>query len=397
MRTVAFFIFMIFFGFHTVSGQFSIDVTMNSYYDDNLYRSPSAEKDLFTNFGLALEYELAHSNLTLTYSPDFYLFNENTIRNFSLHGFDADYFRSFQSGKIYVFAGAGTTYRLNKTDYNFYNYNQVSAYLNARFNLSYFFLRLGYNYRYRYYPNFSDISNSIHQFFIQLNRSLPTKTTFILEAGLGNKRFAQYESVTAILQTYDATGGHQGKGRRNEATGMDSMYYLVSENISPPSIAQASLLWRITQSLHPRLGMYVEYRKQMSLTDDTQFTNLNTYLQDEELFDDPFSYESDRIGARLTWLMPWSTKLITGYQYTSKEYISEQAYISETDTLAAGGIRKDRLSSAYLTLVKTFRPDNSWFELIEVPFRFNMIRNRSNSYWYEYDNKLISAGVQFRF
>jgi hypothetical protein len=384
-------------GFGNIYAQFGVDLRIHSYYDDNLFRSPQAEKDIFTNFGLALKYELEKPGLTLRYSPDFFIYKENILRNFSQHSFEFDYFKMASSGKIYLFAGTTAKFRKNKTEYDYYNYNQVNAYLNSRMDLAYLFLRVGYNYRYRNYPNFTDISNSIHQFFIQANRSLPSKTTLIFEAGLGNKRFSQFETVESILQTYSETKGYGGKGKGRQTGTTDTSYVVVAETISPPSLNQATFLLRVTQSLYRKAGIFIEYRKQISLTDETEFRNVNTYVQDEELFDDPYSYESDAMQTRLTWLLPWSTKMILGHEFTSKHYISEQAYVSETDTAASGGNRTDQNHSTYFTLLKTFRISKSRLKMIEIPFRFFLLRNTSNSYWYDYNNALFSTGIHFRF
>lgn len=397
MKKIQLSVFLIFTLIFSGYGQFDINIGMNSYYDDNLFRTPIAEEDMFTGFSFGLGYTFPETNLTLNYAPDFYTFNSNSIRNFMQHTMGFDYYTSYFSNQAYLFAGAEYRLRNNRSEYDYYNYSQFSGYINSRFSLGLFFLRAGYNYRFRDYPNFPDISNSRHQFFLQFNRSLPTKTTIIVELGYGNKRFSEYESVQTILNTYERTGGIGGQGKGKMGSVTDTFYTEMSDKISPPNLNQASYLIRISQSIHRNIGIFGQYRRQLSITNDTQYQNVNTYLQDEELFDDPFSYESHSAESRLTWLLPWSTKLMAGYEWQSKSYVSEQAYISAEDTAAVGGIREDTYREAYLTLIKTFHFERGWLESLEIPIRIYATRNRSNSYWYTYENMILSTGIQISF
>ena len=164
-----------------------------------------------------------------------------------------------------------------------------------------------------------------------------------------------------------------------------------------PSLSQAILLARVTQSLHDKVGIFVQYRRQFSLTDETSFINSDGYYQDEELFDDPFSYESERYSTQLTWILPWTTILKVGGSSISKNYISEQAYISSEDTLGLGGTRTDDRINYNITVSKTFNLNMNWLKSLHLNLDYSYIQSESNSYWYDYKNAVYGGGLQWNF
>ena len=81
----------------------------------------------------------------------------------------------------------------------------------------------------------------------------------------------------------------------------------------------------------------------------------------------------------------------------SKSYISEQAYISQEDTLGLGGLREDDQLSYYFNFSKSFYLNKSWLNLLKINIYANYIKNNSNSYWYNYKNLLFGGGIQWNF
>ncbi|MCD4692526.1 MAG: hypothetical protein K8R79_06415, partial [Calditrichales bacterium] len=139
------------------------------------------------------------------------------------------------------------------------------------------------------------------------------------------------------------------------------------------------------------------YRRQISLTDETDFVNADGYYHDEELFDDPFSYESESYSSQLTWMLPWSMKLQAGGAFVSKNYISEQAFTSADDTLGLGGIRLDDRGSYFVNFSKTFYLNKNWLKSLHFNLNYSYIRNESSSYWYDYKNTVLGGGIQWNF
>lgn len=367
--------------------QFSKNIEISSWYDDNLYRSPDPIQDLLTDISLELNYHPDDSNMNYYYNGSLFLYQNNSSRKFSLHGVGFNYYNPFgKDNKHDFYLGADWTLRLNGDEYNYYDYNQIYAYTNFRFDLDWFFIKSGYNFRYRSYSNLPDLTNYRHYLFLQANKSFATRTTIILEAGLGHKSFSGLEIFTSA----GSGGGGKGRGNISET----STATTVSEI---PSLSQAVLVGRVSQSLHEKVGLYVQYRRQISLTDETDFVNADGYYHDEELFDDPFSYESESYSSQLTWMLPWSMKLQAGGAFVSKNYISEQAFTSADDTLGLGGIRLDDRGSYFVNFSKTFYLNKNWLKSLHFNLNYSYIRNESSSYWYDYKNTVLGGAIQWNF
>ena len=371
-----------------LQAQFSTNVELSSYNDDNLFRTPdSTTEDILSDVGVRLGYRLPDSYINIYYDGTFFVYNNLSERNFSVHDI------GFSNSKVFgkddahtIYMGAEYTIRSNTDTYNYYDYTQVYAYANLRLDLNYLFLKGGYNFRYRDYANVPDLTNYRHFLFLQLNKSFETRTSVILEADFGLKSFAGQQIFT------DSTRVTSGNGRRSSSS------IQTSSSVSEiPSLSQAVILARVAQSLHDRIGIYVQYRKQISLTDETIYQNTDSYYQDEELFDDPFSYESTSYSSQLTWIMPWVMKLQVGGALVSKSYISEQAYESEIDSVGLAGNRKDDRFYYYLNFSKTFHTNKRWLRTVVFSFNYNIVRNESNSYWYNFENSILGGGLQLKF
>jgi hypothetical protein len=369
-----------------IQAQFTKNLEISSYYDDNLFRAPTPSSDLLTSFELRLNYRPEDSNLNMYYNGSFLLYRDTYDRNFSLHGFGLFFNHSFgDDDRHTLYLGSDGNFRLNNEEYNYYDYTQIYLYSNIRLDLDIFFIKAGYNFRYRNYSNLSDLSNSRHYVFLQANKSFASRTTVIFEADFGYKSFAGENTFTISSEG----GGH---GRDNM---VDQSRTTTTEEI--PSLKQAIVLIRLAQSLHENLGIFIQHRRQISLSDQINYINADGYYQDEELFDDPFSYESSGASSGVTWILPWSMKIQIGGSLFSKNYIAEQAYISEDDSVSLGGARIDDQKSIYFNFYKSFYIDKNWLRLLKFNIYYSYIDNNSNSYWYKYKNAIFGGGIQWSF
>ena len=287
-----------------------------------------------------------------------------------------------QNDKHQFFLGGNWLNRLNKEEYEYYNYNQIYLYSNQRFNLSGLFLKSGYNFRYRNYSNIPDLTNYQHYLFVQANKTFRTRTSIVIETDLGYKSFNGTES-------YVSAGGEVGSGNSSSHT---TVY---EEKI--PSLSHLVLLTRVAQSLHDRVGIYVQYRRQISLTAETSYVNADGYFQDEELFDDPFSYNSSAFSSKLTFVLPKSINLQVGGSINYKNYITELAYVSSEDLEGLGDIRADNKQSIYFNFSKTFNSNKKRIYSFKTYLNYSYVVNESNSYWYNYKNHSIGIGLLLNF
>ncbi len=357
----------------------------------NLYRSTVPEEDLLTDAAIQLNYRFPKLNINIDYQGDWFFYRDYTVRNFILNHIGLDYYKSFgKDNRQAFYLGTDCQLRLNEEEYDIYNYTQLYGYANFHFDLAWMFVKTGYNFRHRGYANLSDLSNNRHFIFLQLNKSFATRTTLIIESNIGRKSFSGNE----IIATTTTQRGGKGKGKMS---GMYNQTVTTSSVQEVPALSQAVVLMRVAQSLHTKMGIYVQYRQQVSLTNETEFINSDRYYQDEELFDDPFSYESKHYSAQLTWMLPASMKLQIKGGRSSKKYISDQAYTSAQDTAGIGGRRIDAYGHVALNFSKDFMINKKGLKSLRFLFYFNYIDNKSNSYWYDYKNTIWGSGITWRF
>jgi hypothetical protein len=372
-----------------VFGQFSKDLTVHTYSDDNLFRTPDSLKiqDMLSSINFGVKYKQPETNTNFYNNTSLILYKKMSDRNFLLNS--AGINKNIQIGEksnSNVYLGGNWSLRINQIDYNYYNYSQLSGYVNYQLLTDIVIIKSGYSYRWRNYTNWTDLSNHLHNAHLQLNKSFPTRTTVILETGFGKKSFLGQDSFS----TTSTTG--RGRGRHGEESTITTN--TISEQLST---SQAHIILRLTQSLHEKAGIYLQYRKQISLDDETSYRNFDDYYQDDELFDDPFTYESDSYSSQLTIMLPKSTKLLVGGSLALKNYISEPAYSTAEDTVGIGELRLDDQTNYFIDLSKTFNINKDWVNSIKFNLYYSHTYNESNSYWYNYKNTTLGAGIQWSF
>jgi len=367
-------------------GQFSSNISINTYTDDNLFRTPDPTQDLLTNVNLSLNYKLVETNTNFYNNINLLTYKNTFERNFLINSAGLNKNIKFgENSTSTVNIGGNWTLRVNKTDYNYYNYSQISGYANFQLITNIVLIKGGYSYRWRNYSNLPELSNQLHSAYIQLNKSFPTRTTIIIETGLGNKSFMGQDSFITVNDI--------GRGRGQHSAGSVSTN-TISEELRT---SQAHIILRLTQSLRDKAGIYVQYRKQFSLEDETSYRNFDDYYQDDELFDDPFTYESDSYSSQLTLILPKSTKLLFGGSLHSKNYISELAYASAEDTVGINKLRFDDQTNYFIDISKTFHVNKNWVNSIKLNLFYSFTNNESNSYWYNYKNTTFGGGIQWSF
>ena len=365
------------------SAQFNARLDYTASYDDNIYLSPQKTGDLLQDLDLTVDYTFRDSATNIYYNIDFLAYINNPVRNLLLNKVGLRYNRDFGSSEQHrLYMGTYVQDRNNTDTYYYYDYQQVYAYANQRFLLNRTYLRTGYNFRYRRYGNIMELTNFQHYAYLQMSRTFRTRTTLFLETDFGFKSFYTTTTYTPVTN-----GDGQG--------GNSSVHYTVVEE-QIPNMSHLILLLRVAQSLHDRVGIYLQYRGQFSMNDASR-VNSGSYFQDEELFDDPFSYTSSGLSSQLTVVLKNNLDIRAGGGITMKDYISETSYISAEDSTGAGDIREDMRINGFLNVSKTFYLNKLWMESIRPYVSYTYVNNRSNSYWYDYNYHFLGMGIIFNF
>jgi len=363
--------------------QFSARLDYAAGLDDNIYLSRDKAGDLINDVELSLEYTLKDTATTFFYDVDYLAYSRYNERNILLNKAGIRYTNDFGEEKQnWIYLGSYVTHRYNTDEYFYYDFLQSYSYANFRFRLDKTFLRAGYNFRYRRYGNIMELTNYQHYAFFQLSRSFRTRTTLLAEADWGFKSF-----YSSTVTTTTPTGNGSGPGGSIENT-------VTEEQI--PSMSHLIVLFRIAQSLHDRVGIYVQYRGQFSMNDDS-WINSDSFYQDEELFDDPFSYTSNGVSSRLTVILPGSLSMRAGGGINLKDYISEKSYTDAENYPASGALRRDVRSNAYIQISKTWDLKPAWITSVNPYLNYSYVNNQSNSYWYDYNYNYLTLGVRLTF
>lgn len=372
-----YFLSMIFFG--ALGAQIYPGAAFSVMSSDNIFKGPDPVFDYMYLVSVSLDYLPEKSGFSFFYNGDFDFYRTYNDRNSSYHGLGLNYFSKIgRDKKNNFYLGTDFQMRINDEVYEVYDYSQFYLYGNFKFNFEALTLKTGYNFRFRNYTNYTDLSHSRHIFFVQLARTFQTKTTLKIEADFGYKKYANSE----VYKPGTGTGGRSRPG-----------YTVVESN----PLTNFVIMGRAAQSIIDDVGLSAYYRQQFSLSKEGQTFNSDITNQDSELFDDPFSYESVEYGTTLKIILPWRINLDLNYGRAEKNYITENAYISDVDSIGLGGLREDDYQNFSVSIDKSFLLEASWLYSLNIYFDFHLLDNASNSYWYNYREKFYQVGVSFNF
>ncbi len=378
---------------HNAFGQITLNSEMATFFNDNLYRAPQKTSDFVTNLNFNLMYQLEKIPLSITVNPDYYFYVDHPEQNFWFAGGGLEYYPFLDEKQSWQFYTAAYYFkRLNKTDFKSYNYDQwqlsAALYFNGQQTISQF----SYQFRKREYENFSSLNNNTHYFNWKLNRAFKTRTTVIAHCGFALRHYNAQTTYIFVTDTLPSSGGGRhgsGKGQKDHSPRVVTNEVAITAD--PLQLAQLTLSLRLAQNLRPNMGWYIQYLKSFDLSGAGTFQNFGSYLGDEELFDDPLSYVSNEWRSQLTWILGKQWQLKLGGGFNRKSYIKEHAYLTATDSLPSGTLRKDEKISGYLKLKKTlFIKDLLTFTITAQLFYTD---NQSNSYWYNYQNLVTGLSL----
>lgn len=365
--------------FQTLNGQFTTDVDISSYYDNNIFLSPTPVSDQASLFSLTMRYQPESKNISYYYNGNILLYRTQNLYNSHTHYTGLDYYTALgKTDRSTLYLGSAYALKFNHADYDYYNFQQLYLYANMRFLFNSIIFKTGYNFRYRDYANYREISNLRHYFFGQFNKSFFTRTTALIEADLGFKQYPNQGAVTTLL-----SGRGRGSAQAQYPTGLN--------------YNQLIILARLAQSLHPSMGLYIQFRKQIIPIKSQEMIYTSDYTQIDELFDDPFSYETNEFSSQLTWLLPYRIKLMIQGETAVKTYPSQAAYISAEDVTASGNERKDYRKSVSFTFDKILYLNKNWVKSLQFMLNYRYINNSSNSYWYRYTNEIFQVDISWQF
>ena len=401
-------------------------LSIESGYDDNMFRNYSASSAVSTDFAFSLGYFPEEAEWGANYSGALTTFSDYPERLYSTHTVGTSYALSYGDSDEHSFSlVASGSFRIDQPDYELYDYSQALGYASLKHKLfDNFPLMLSYRARYRSYPNFGELSYLEHFTSLGTMMFFQTRTSLRIQADLGIKNYSSSFSGSAAgdgsgfapesgALTLDGGGpggssdrggngggmNGEGSGRRGinsggDQRGMDQgVEYLVYDE---SSTSQLRTWINIGQSLTQGTGLSLRFLQRWNLTERGRafVGGAVDFIGEEELFDDPYGYESSEISVTLTQLLPWSMKLQTGGYYLFKEY----DYPWNFDYTDAGaGLRTDERMGGWVTLQKPIAGDWLLFSGLNLSLSYVYLRNQSNTRYYDYYSNTLSMGLSTSF
>ncbi len=402
------FIFIVsLFGLNNAFSQWYYSFSLDGEYNSNPFRLPEAEADQTSQIAFGIQRDW--SNVSAQYYGSLANFNQNEERNF--------YWQQF-----FIGGGEKTNWnlsidnRINRQEYNVYDYSNARGGVTQQVSIGKFLGRLAAGATINYFPQFSDLNNVLLNGTVSLNRSFQTKTTFIGALGLNYKTYLNQNPVVAAvadtatdisasIRTVDVLGnGPGGPGTGTGGGGMGgamgsgtyATYYAADSE--SPSVAQFLLSLRVAQSVTKYTGIALQYYNRINLTNQDRGVVglLYGYSEESQIFDDPMGYEGQTFGAELTQLFPYQISLKSSFYRQQKNYVSQGLY-SDPESYDDTVLRQDTRQSVWVSLQKQWGVNFLGGASITWQVNYQWIDNQSNSYWYNYNNHYASSGLQFDF
>ena len=225
------------------------------------------------------------------------------------------------------------------------------------------------------YEELDDLNNFWGNIGVLLNKSFETRTTLI---GAINYNYKNYFSTDL---------------NDNELTG-DTLY-------SPSSnafISQINYFGRIAQSLTEKTGLALQYSVKNILGGTASYVRELEYIYGDEsqYFDDPVSYSSAFYTIQLTQILPQDIMFRLMFSKGDKDYPSHGIYL-DLENFDQNIMRKDNQSYFQISLIKDFYTGNDEQNTLSLQLSFDIVSNKSNSYWYNYETNSLNFGIDFQF
>lgn len=331
-------------------------------YDDNIYNNYLNTSDFINNLqiGAAYNFESEVNNLQFYYEGVFGDYKTNKIKSFNSNKIGLVNTHLFSDNFNPLNVGINYSFRNNRDEFEIYNFNQLSAYINFRQSLTENnFLLLGYIFYGNEYVNFNVFSNNEHRTFLKLIFNFESNTSLMLSSEFNYKSY---------IDKYNY------EGYANEGS-----FFKFHLNIG--------------QSLSEKTGgnVFLIYRK--NLTDKSRYLiNDSLIYYEEEIFNDFYAFDSFDAGIGFTQIFGEEVYLSSELRYSGKFF--NKLFAADLNGIELNDLRKD--DQLILGMGIKYDLENILSGLV-LSAAFNYIRNNSNDFYYDYSNQIFSVSVDYGF
>jgi hypothetical protein len=353
--------------------QVSIKLNSNSGYTSNSFPNYKDQPDYYSTLNALVgnDWIGGDTGTRLYYKGAVYSYKNYSERTYQKHGFGLDWYRYINEENNKFNVGLDWEKRFQHETYKWYEGNEFSAYLQLKLVLTpSLFSYYGLNFQQQNFDNLEAFSNWTSTAFIRLSRFFNTGTTVILE---GNY----------LSKTYTPAG------KENQALDFAEIV-----TVGDGSSQQAVGLIRLAQSLGTTTGLSIQGLIRHNTTNSVRYlgNSYGYYYSDEEIFDDPFGYDSQELQISLKSYLPWQIKVSFGSALILKHYHSRFAMDLNGDILDENTLRDDQRYNAWMGLQKSIGVSKGLLPLT-LALNYYFIQNNSNDPYYDYNSGFFSFGI----
>jgi hypothetical protein len=345
-----------------VKAQFYLTADVEGYYDDNIFNNYLNSSDFINAFTgeLGCDFDSDQNNFEIYYTGFFNQYYKYTDKSTTIHKFGAVNTYLFSEDDNPLNVGINYSFRINKEDYNIYDFNQISAYANYMHSISESNkIQLGVIGNRIDYENFSLFSHYQLKAFLRSINSFESRTSLTAAVEIDQKSY---------IEDYKSQG-------------------LADE------VLQAKLFLQLGQGITEDLGLSALTFFKKNISGGNRYYSSTDYVYyEEELFNDINSNEGIETGVTLSYLFrPNIIGKIAG-RYEVRNYTDLPAADKEGNDLDE--LRKDNQYSVGASLELGLSEILSGLYL---SLNYNFIKNSSNDYYYDYNNQIYAITLGFDF
>lgn len=375
MKNLKFYVTALFIFINSLSGQWKIELSNYSVYDDNIFKNYQQNSDIYQVPGLNLS--RTTQNMEFYLSGYSFLLQNNTALNNGVGTMGFDYY-SILGENLFATAGLNYTQRVNNADYDYYDYFKLQGHGMLKwYSMKNGLSRIYFNLQSKNFP----VENAWNHFEFGLrfqhNLYLVTGTTLRFELMPMVRNFMPY--------TYD--------------------YDNITYRDELPTLWQAKFNFRIAQSITQNFGGYTEFQYRHNPSESNPY---DPVIQSFSPIDDYFGYGGyewhTNLKYKLTenlWLKSsaelyrdvYKNRAIYDYDFTTGEF----AVDSDGYYIPLGENRKDtgfemNFGISY-KISKLFNLPSELFLDLEYANRVN----ESNDPYFDYENNSVSMQLNYNF
>ncbi len=417
-------IILLLFSAGILPAQKEIGVGTNLLVDNNIFRNHTGQGDLVTIPYADLGYQFNSDQdsesidaVFLGYSGQFFLFRQMSRRDFSVHRFGTDYNHLWPESRNLLALGGRIETRLNPEDYNYYNYTSGGFYLNhKRYLRENVMMLAGYNLTGKKFSEFPEFNYLENIFSLQTSIFLESRTTLRFISSYYHKNYTSSVSSLDSIFIQPPAGLEQVRQGMGPPFGMRrwGMIHAGSEGEGGgegfyrygwredefPSTDQVKLELSVAQNLAAGTGLMAGYTARFNPRNRNRFlTNLGeSVLNNEELFDDHYSYTGHEGRLQLKQLLPGDSRLTLLLTARRRNFNGRPAMDLEGYYLPGGEDRRDKA----LLFEAEFRKRlgtglSEMTNDLELSVGFGLAKNRSNDEYYDYNNSYFIFSLEKAF